>query len=126
MTPGRPVRVEGSGVTVVERLEVADRPLARMRGLLGRRSLPREVGLLIRPCGSVHTWFMRFAIDVVFLDGQNRVIRIAHALRPFRAAFCLGRADAVLETAAGVSEAVGLRAGDRLVSDASRNEQEFP
>ena len=117
--------MEESGITVVGRLEVAETPWARMRGLLGRQDLPRDMGLLIRPCGSVHTWFMRFPIDVLFLDGEDRVVRIVSSLRPFRAASCLGRAVAVLETAAGVAETIGLREGDRLVTEEPTNKDRW-
>ena len=98
---------------MVERLLVADSPLARMRGLLGRRALPSGEGLLLRPAGSVHTAFMRFPIDVVFLDREGAVVGIAPELRPWRAAGRRG-ARAVLELPAGECERRGLRTGDRV------------
>ena len=101
------------GELVVEHLLVADSPLARMRGLLGRRTLPSGEGLLLRPAGSVHTAFMRFPIDVVFLDRDGGVVGIAPELRPWRAAGRRG-ARAVLELPAGECERRGLRTGDRL------------
>ena len=64
------------GVVVCEECLVAATPLARMRGLLGRRSLPSGQGILLRPAASVHTFFMRFSIDVVFLDDDLRVVGI--------------------------------------------------
>lgn len=70
-------------------------------------------GLLIRPAGAVHTCFMRFAIDVVFLDRQLRVLGVSPGLRPWRLSARRG-ARVVLELAAGESERRGLRAGDRL------------
>ena len=103
-----------SGRVVCEGLTLADGPLTRMRGLLGRKSLPSDEGLLLRPAGSVHTWFMRFPIDAVFLDGEGRVLEIAADLRPWRAAGCRG-ARAVLELSSGESERRGVRPGDRLV-----------
>ena len=101
------------GDVVVERLLVADSPLARMRGLLGRRALPSGEGLLLRPAGSVHTAFMRFPIDVVFLDREGAVVGIAPELRPWRAAGRRG-ARAVLELPAGECERRGLQTGDRV------------
>ncbi|HVM16228.1 MAG TPA: DUF192 domain-containing protein [Gaiellaceae bacterium] len=95
---------------------LADRPLARMRGLLGRRALPQGEGLLLRPAGSIHTAFMRFPIDAVFLDAELRVVRIASDLPPWRAAAARG-ARAVLEVAAGESRRVGLAVGERLALD---------
>lgn len=101
---------------VCERVVLADRPLARMRGLLGRRALPQGEGLLLRPAGSIHTAFMRFPIDAVFLDAELRVVRIASDLPPWRAAAARG-ARAVLEVAAGESRRVGLAVGERLALD---------
>lgn len=92
---------------------MADRPFGRMRGLLGRRSLAPGEGLLLKPASSVHTFFMRFAIDVVFLDRDLRVLSIAANVRPWRAAGRSG-ARAALELPAGESERRGLRIGDTL------------
>ena len=55
-----------------------------MRGLLGRKELPRGDGMLLRPAASVHTAFMRFPIDVVFLDAELRVVHVAHSVPPWR------------------------------------------
>jgi uncharacterized membrane protein (UPF0127 family) len=97
---------------------VADTPRTRMKGLLGRRSLEPGEGLLLRPAGSVHTAFMRFAIDAVFLDRELRVLKVASGLRPWRTA-ARRKAHAVLELPAGEAERRGLEPGDRLVADAS-------
>jgi uncharacterized membrane protein (UPF0127 family) len=82
-----------------------------MRGLLGRRELPQGEGILLQPAASVHTFFMRFPIDAVFLDRESRVLRVAENLRPWRLAGCKG-ARAVIELRAGECERVGLAAGD--------------
>jgi uncharacterized protein len=106
------------GRIVCERCVLADTALARMRGLLGRKSLPSGEGILLRPASSVHTAFMRFAIDAVFLDRDLRVLKVAPHLRPWRTA---GRrkAHAVLELPAGEADRRGLEPGYRLVADAS-------
>jgi uncharacterized membrane protein (UPF0127 family) len=104
-------RADGS--VVVERCLVADRPFARMRGLLGRRELPSGEGLLLRPAASIHTFFMRFPIDAVFLGGDGEVLRVASSVAPWRTASRRG-ARAVLELAAGECERRGLATGDRL------------
>ena len=101
------------GRTLCEECVVADNPFARLRGLLGRRRLATGEGLLLRPSPSIHTWFMRFAIDVVFLDPELRVLRVAHAVKPWRFAGCRG-ARAVLELASGEATARGVVVGDRL------------
>jgi hypothetical protein len=101
------------GTVVCERVMLADTVPARLRGLLGRRSLPPGEGILLRPAGSIHTAFMRFPIDAVFLDRELAVVGIARDLRPWRVAGRRG-AKAVLELAAGEADRAGLAAGDRL------------
>jgi uncharacterized protein len=101
------------GSVVVERTVIADRPLRRMRGLLGRASLPPGEGMLLRPAPSIHTAFMRFPIDVVFMDGTFGVLKIVARLAPWRTAFA-PRARAVLELAAGESLRRGIELGDQL------------
>jgi uncharacterized protein len=107
-------RVERSdGVVVCERCRVADRPLARMKGLLGRGELPAGEGILLRPASSIHMWFMRFPIDAVFLDRELRVVRVVRELRPWRVAAARG-SRSVLEIAAGEAERRGVSEGDEL------------
>jgi uncharacterized membrane protein (UPF0127 family) len=101
------------GVVVCEECLVAATPFTRMRGLLGKSSLPSGQGILLRPASSVHTFFMRFPIDVVFLDGDLRVVEIAADLRPWRAAGKRG-ARAVLELPAGECARRGLAVGDQI------------
>ena len=103
------------GRVVCEQVLVAARPLRRMRGLLGRAELPSDEGILLRPAGSVHTFFMRFPIDVVFLDKEDRVLGIEPAVPPWRTANCRG-AKSVVELAAGECDRRGLELGDRLVA----------
>ena len=105
--------VTSSDVVVCERCVLADDALSRMRGLLGRTSLAREEGILLRPASSVHTWFMRFPIDVVFLDRDLSVLRVVPQLGPWRWA-ARRRAAAVLELAAGESERRGIEVGQQL------------
>jgi uncharacterized membrane protein (UPF0127 family) len=102
------------GDVVCERCTMADAPLPRMRGLLGRRELSSDEGVLLRPAGSVHTFFMRFAIDVVFLDRDGRVVRVAESVPPWRTAAARG-ARAVLELRAGESARRRISVGDLLV-----------
>jgi len=85
----------------------------RARGLLGAPPPDRGEGLLIVPCNSIHTLFMKFPIDAIFLDRQSRVVKIVNGIRPFRFAFSF-RAASVLEVQAGEAERVGLHGGDTL------------
>ncbi|HZQ74543.1 MAG TPA: DUF192 domain-containing protein [Burkholderiales bacterium] len=85
----------------------------RLRGLLGRAPLAPDEALLIEPCASVHTFGMRYPIDLAFLDRNGRVLRIVAAVKPRRVALRPG-ARATLEMAPGAAAALGLRTGDRL------------
>ncbi len=71
------------GVALASELEIATSFAARSKGLLGRAGLKPDTGLLIDPCSSIHMWFMRFPIDVVFLDKKNRVVGLRRNLKPW-------------------------------------------
>jgi uncharacterized membrane protein (UPF0127 family) len=84
-----------------------------MRGLLGRSGLETGEGILLQPASSVHTFFMRFAIDVVFLNRDGEVLKVADRVRPWRTSAAKG-AKAVLELGPGEAGRRGIRVGDRL------------
>jgi uncharacterized membrane protein (UPF0127 family) len=105
--------VDDEGRVVCERCEVARSLYARTKGLLGRGHLPPGEGLLIERTGSIHTWFMRFRMDAVFLDKQMNVKKIVHDMRPFRIAWARG-ARRCLELAGGEAARVGLQEGSHL------------
>jgi uncharacterized membrane protein (UPF0127 family) len=86
-------------------------PFTRMKGLLGRNALAADEGILLRPAGSIHMLFMRFAIDAVFLDRDLVVVGVVRGLRPWRFAARRG-AKQVVELAEGA--AAGVHPGDRL------------
>ena len=99
------------GSVLCERCVVARAPWTRMRGLLGRSSLEPGEGMLFPRTGSIHMWFMRFAIDAVFCDRDHVVLHVEQGLRPWRIAAHRG-AKAVLELPEGAAAEV--RPGDRL------------
>ena len=101
------------GTVVAEDVAVARTFRGRFRGLMLRREMPSGQALLIERSSSVHTAFMRFPIDVVFLDRENEVVKVAENLRPFRAA--LSRGKSVLELNAGCAGKANVTKGDRLV-----------
>jgi uncharacterized protein len=101
------------GRVICESCTVADTTLRRMRGLLGRSGLKPDYGVVLRPAWSIHTAFMRFPIDVVFLDPDQTVIRIEPRLRPWKTASCRGARE-VVELAGGECERRGLHVGDRV------------
>ena len=97
----------------MQRCALADGFLSRLRGLLGRRTLERGEGLLLSPSSSVHTFFMRFPIDVVFLDRSLQVVGVSADVRPWRLAGRRGARHA-LELPAGEARARGILVGERL------------
>jgi len=101
------------GRIVCDSVTVADTTLRRLRGLLGRRSLPAGEGIVLRPAWSIHTAFMHFPIDVVFVDAEQVVMRVERSLRPFSTATCRGARE-VVELAAGECERRSLAPGDRI------------
>ena len=110
---------ETTGKTVVARLRIADGFWSRFAGLQFDRSLPPDAGLLLVPCNSVHTCFLRFAIDVIFLDGKGSVLAVRRNLRPWWAAWGPRGSHAVLELSGGSAE---LQVGERLrLAPASRH-----
>jgi hypothetical protein len=114
--PTGPWRAENvtRGRTLATRVGVADRPLARLRGLIGHAPLQAGEGLLIEPCSGIHTFFMGFTIDVVFLDAEGFVVAALGAVAPWRMTRIYPSAAAVLELPPGAIAASGTVAGDRI------------
>jgi uncharacterized protein len=107
------ILVASGGTVVCDVCHLADKPLTRLRGIIGWEGMRRGEGLLIRPTFSIHTMFCRFAIDAVFLDKEMTIVSIAHDLKPWRFAGAR-KAKSVLELAAGECRRIGLETGDRL------------
>lgn len=105
-----------NGTIWVARVEVAASMFARMRGLIGRPSLPADQGLLIEACGSIHTIGMRFPIDVVFLNRTWQVCRVVRQVRPGRLmVWCGWHGLRALEVASGWLDFDGVVPGTQLV-----------
>lgn len=101
-------------VTLATDVRRAVSPWARMVGLLGRASLDQGEGLMITPCRAVHSWFMRFPIDVLFLDRDGLVVHLAADLRPYRWSWGGGSAQTAVELPAGTIAASGTGIGDHV------------
>ena len=94
-------------------VEVADSGPKRNKGLLGREGLEPGGGLWIVPCESVHTFAMRFPIDLIYLDRDLRIKKVRSNVPPWRLSGCLS-AHSVLELSSGTIQATQTKAGDRL------------
>lgn len=106
------------GVALASELEVARSFAERSQGLLGRSGLKPDTGLLIDPCSSIHMWFMRFPIDVVFLDKKNRVVGLRRNLKPWGMAWSW-RGAKTIELPVGIIAATRTQVGDIVAFQSS-------
>jgi uncharacterized membrane protein (UPF0127 family) len=97
-----------------QEIELADNSAKRRTGLLKHTSLPPGHGLWIVPCESVHTFFMKFAIDLVYVDRKNRVRKVRHAVPAWRMSACL-TAHSIIELPAGTARETRTEKGDELI-----------
>ncbi|MER3438366.1 MAG: DUF192 domain-containing protein [Chloroflexota bacterium] len=101
-----------TGKVVATYIEEASGPWRSFRGLMLRKRLPDGHGMLFRPARGVHTQFMRFPIDLIFLDKNNRVVKIRASVPPWR--FDFTSAAAVIEMNGGAAAQAGIAVGDEL------------
>lgn len=99
---------------IVENLFLADSIWSRTKGLMGKKDLAEEEGLLLVPCNSVHSMFMRFPIDLLFLDRELNIIRIIEKFKPWRATPMFRDCRQVVELKAGVALKKGVSVRDEL------------
>ena len=90
-----------TGKEISGKIQKADTFMSRLLGLMPRNSLPSEEGLLLDPCNSIHMFFMKFPIDAVFLDKENKVVLLLENFKPWRISPFVKNAKTVLELPAG-------------------------
>lgn len=100
---------------VVLNLELADTFFTRFKGLMGRPPIADTAGLWITPCSDIHSCFMRFEFDAVFLDKNGTVLHLIEKMRPWRMSKWVKGAAGVLELNGGVIAKTGMQLGDHLV-----------
>ena len=110
------IRLE-RGPVVCERGVIAKTAWTRSKGLLGRSSIGEDEGLWIQPTSSIHMWFMRFAIDVIWAAEDGRVLKVTEEIKPWRMSYCRG-AKVALELPVGAISRSGVVVGDHLVIEA--------
>ncbi len=103
-----------TGICLAETVVLANTFFTRLRGLMFRRRLAPIEALWLRPCNGVHTFWMFFAIDVIFLDRDMRIVKLVENMRPFRVTKPHLGARSVLEMEAHAISRAGLRVGDQL------------
>ncbi len=106
-----------TGEELASRAHLASSPLSRMRGLLGRRGLPPGEAIILRPASSIHTFFMRFSLDVIFLDRDGVVLKVVRDLVPYRLSSARKARDTI-EFQAGALDGRDVQVGDRLAYEA--------
>ena len=99
---------------IAQRVTVADSFLARMTGLLNRSCLDQDEALILMRCNCIHMFFMRFSIDVIFIDGKCRVVGLVKKIKPFAVSPVFWQAQMAMELAAGAIEASRTAPGDFL------------
>lgn len=120
LNPKRPLRInmklinKTKGTLLAQDVMIADNPFKRMKGLLGKKELKGAHALILKPCNSIHTFFMRFPIDVLFVDKDNKVVRAISCLVPFRITSLYFRADFAIELPAGTIQSTSSSEGDNL------------
>jgi len=105
------------GATLAENGRQATNWWTRGRGLLGTRTLPTGEGLLIAPCNSIHSFFMQYRFDAIFIDKRGKVVHLIRAMKPARMSRIVFAGHAVLELPAGTIEATGTQLGDEIQWD---------
>ena len=102
-----------TGEVILDDLQIADTFYARFRGLMGRPSIPENAGLIIKPCNSVHCFFMKFPIDVIFLDKEDRVVHIPGNMKPGSMSPIVRKSYSVIEANATVFQK-NIKIGDNV------------
>lgn len=93
---------------------IANTPFKRIKGLLGKKEFKEGQALILKPCNSIHTFFLRFAIDVIFVDKENKVIEAISCLKPFRLTRVYWWSALAIELPAGIILSSHTQAGDLL------------
>ncbi|MFN7131420.1 MAG: DUF192 domain-containing protein [Myxococcales bacterium] len=109
------VRNARDNAVIARQVAIADTLWSRFKGLLGRDGLAEGEGLHIVPCNSIHMFFMKFPIDVAFLDHEGKLVKAIHSIQPWRATRMYADAHSALELPAGTLLKCGAQEGDRLV-----------
>ena len=99
---------------LAEEILLADNFLTRLRGLLGFKCFNKNQAMVLRPCNSVHTFFMHFSIDVLFVDKDNKVVKIVRNMKPFKATMICLKSKFVIEFPVGVVDSTKSSIGDIL------------
>ncbi len=107
-------KVYKSDLLILDEVELADTFMKRFMGLMFRKGMPQNHGLLLKPCNEIHTFSMRFPIDAVFLNSEGTILKIEAAMMPNKIGKTVKQAKSVLELCAHTAEKYRLQVGDVL------------
>ena len=110
------VNVSKNNQVVVEKLQIANNPWTRFWGLMGKSQMPIKHydGLWIEPCADIHSCFMRFEFDAVFVDKEGNVLHLVEKMKPWRISKFVRGGRAVLELDGGTIAQTNIALGDQL------------
>ncbi|MCX8131346.1 MAG: DUF192 domain-containing protein [Clostridia bacterium] len=117
------VKNTASNTIISVNCKTANTFISRFAGLMGKASLPEGEGLLIMPCNSIHMFFMKFSLDIVFIDKDNIVIHLIKGIKPWRVSKIVKRAYCALELPCGTISRTEMKVGDRLTFSKLSSEQ---
>jgi uncharacterized membrane protein (UPF0127 family) len=114
-----PIRIlnKTRNIVISQQATIADTAFSRLKGLLGRDSIGAQEALVITQCRSIHMFFMRFGIDVIFVDRHSRVVGTVKRIQPFQMSPYFWRASQAIELPEGVIEKTGTVRGDEIVME---------
>lgn len=101
-------------IVLVDNCRTADTFISRFLGLMGKPCLPSDSGLVITPCNSIHMFFMRFPLDVVFVDRNNTVVSLVENIKPWRVSGIAKKARSAIELTSGTIKRTQTEIGDKL------------
>lgn len=101
-------------IKITETVIKAESFWKRLKGLLGTRELPEDTGLLLKPCRQIHTWWMNYPIDVLYLDSHGRILHIDSEVPPNTWKKPVKKADMVLEIKAGLCRKKNIQIGQKI------------
>ncbi|MFN4149589.1 MAG: DUF192 domain-containing protein [Candidatus Sericytochromatia bacterium] len=108
------IRNKENNTLISDNIGLANTMLTRFIGLMNKKTLEDNEGILLTPCNSIHMMFMKFPLDIVFLDRKNKVIKIIENLKPWRVSPVIFMAQSVLELPSGTISKTGLKINDTL------------
>lgn len=112
-----------AGKVIASRVKAAKNPWTRFWGLMGKESLDEQAGLWIEPCNSIHSCFMRFAFDAVFLDKEGYIVDVVEVMRPWRFSHLVKGGRVTLELPEGRVRSLGLEVGQQLITSQGDTEK---